>query len=289
MENRIILSGEVESCTVRERSTEVQLLVEVSADASLHFLGPQTIDVVIPDYVSLPGKIARGAALRIQGMLKSDRRLWSLSEFLAHAAPDVSAQVKWNGVDPSAVALPYVYSHVVARSVVKLRCADGLNVALLEANVISEARKRPGGRFHQRIVNYPDDPIALSTEGKQKAVYGTIYVDRVMPYNARIRISDGMLHTFEEQERLSFFLSRRKVNGVVWPASFNPSEAVVPMRNLAVAVRSLVTSAERVSGPQETILQDKSLPYVPSEQLAMYDETSSNGTELELEDMMNDL
>jgi hypothetical protein len=283
MENRMILSGEVESCTVRETCTELQLLVGMSADTPLRYLGPQTLDVLIPDEVMMPTHIERGTALRVQGLLMSDRRMWSLHEFMLHAAPEVVGQVKWGSVDPHNVSLPYPYSQVVAKSVTKLRVSEGLNVALLEGTIVSKPRMRPGGRVHLRVVNYPDEPIALLLDGKHKAVYGTLSVKHVIDVDLRVRVYDGMLYSYEERESLAYFLTRRSVN-VVWPSGFNPHQAAIPMRNLAVGVRSLSVSGDVSPVDQREAAREPELPIVPAEALAMYAEPTEDGAEFELEE-----
>ncbi len=95
MQNWILITGEVQKSIAYDNRTVVTLQVKSTADTALYYLGPQLIDVQIPDTVMIPNEIKPGTFLRVQGMLESERRVWTLADFIARAAPDLESLIDW--------------------------------------------------------------------------------------------------------------------------------------------------------------------------------------------------
>jgi hypothetical protein len=276
MENRIVLSGEVQRSSVYDTYTEVELLVRASPDLVLHFLGPQVIPVRIPDSVMVPNEIPPGTFLRVHGLLVSNRSAVTLADFVQEVAPGLDALVEW-GVDPHSVQHAVSFAHVRALRLARRPSDEGLNLASIEGRIVSRPRLQPGGRAHLRLYNYPDEPIGLYADGKEQVVYGTISLDRAMqlPLRQHIRIPDGMVCSYVETESLGYFVARHGLN-VVWPAGFDPRAAKKAVTSLAIAANKVYqVELPRMVGAQR-VEESSFLDAVDSEDLAQYDDSASS-------------
>src|SRR5258706_11512611 len=254
MQNWILITGEVQKSIAYDNRTVVTLQVKSTADTALYYLGPQLIDVQIPDTVMRPNEIKPGTFLRVQGMLESERRVWSLEDFIARAAPDLESLIDWT-FDPRNVKCNFTYSHIRAFKVRRRPFDEEFNTAFIEGIVVSRPRAQRNARIHFRISNFPDEPVGMYANGKQQAVYGSINVDRsiMLGMNKHIRTGEGILHTFTEYESLAYFVNRAKVP-IVWPDGFDPLQAIIPMTNLAIATNKVYEIEHNRSAGEASVL-----------------------------------